>query len=266
VQGLHARSGIISDVLEAEEELKKRDQGVTFFEFLKFIQSPQQQDRLHAVIQQLLQLRELADQTEGLATVRHMVRGLLTEAEQVLQTTRRLSASLRRLLDPRHQHEGRRAHDVLREIRELAAALSDDPPWELGIEIEHSIDIAAPMARTNWAPPQRFDQVNLSDYVSDEDLRQRVFREFQQLQPIDWNGMRRRIRQAVQPRGECTLGELLQDEPPGGLVDVLGYLQIACDDRHHVDVDATEEVLLPDGNLGLRAVTVPLVRFVLAQE
>jgi hypothetical protein len=262
VQGRDSRGGILGDALGAEDELKRQDQGVTFFEFLKFIQSPSQQDRLHTVIQQLLKLRELADQTEGLATIRHMVRGLLDESEKVLQTTRRLSASLRRLLDTRTQHERRRATELLRQIRVLAAAMSADPPWHIGFEIDDVIAIQAPMSRTNWSPPTRFGQVNLTEYVSDESLRREVFRQFQQLQPIDWTAMRRRIRQAVEPRGRCTLGELLQDEPPGGLVDVLGYLQIACDDRHLVRADATEEIVLPDGELGLLAVTVPLVTFV----
>jgi hypothetical protein len=45
------------------------------------------------------------------------------------------------------------------------------------------------------------------------------------------------------------------------LVDVLGYLPIACDDRHLIRADATEEIILPDGALGLLAVTVPLVTF-----
>ena len=261
VQGLDSRGGILGDVLGAEDELKREDQGVTFFEFLRFIQSPQQQDRLQIVIRQLLQIRELADQAEGLETIRHMVRGLLDEAEKVLQTTRRLSASLRRLLDTRTEHERRRVTELLRQIRVLTSAMSDDPPRQIGVDIDDVIEIAAPMSRTNWSPPIRFEQIDLTEHVADEAMRREFFRLFQQLRPIDWNGMRRQVRQAVEPRGRCTLGELLQDEPPGGLVDVLGYLPIACDDRHLIRADATEEIILPDGALGLLAVTVPLVTF-----
>lgn len=261
VQGLDSRGGILGDALGAEDELKRQDQGVTFHEFLKFIQSPLRQDRLHEVIQQLLQLRDLADQVEGLATIRHMVRGLLDEAEKVLQTTRRLSTSLRRLLDTRTQHQRRRVTELLRQIRVLAVAMNDDPPRWIGIEIDDAIQIAAPMSRTNWAPPTRFEQVDLTVHMADETLRRELFRQFQQLRPIDWNAMRRRIRQTIEQRGQCTLGELLQDEPPTGLIDVLGFLQIACDDRHLVRADATEEIVLPDGELGLVTLTVPLVTF-----
>ena len=262
VLGVESRGGILGDALGAEDELKRQDQGVSFFEFLKFIQSPQRQDRLQAVIKQLLQLHELADQAEGLETIRHMVRGLLDEAEKVLQTTRRLSASLRRLIDTRSQQEQRRVTELLRQIRVLAASMSDAPPKSLGIEINDAIPISAPMSRTNWAPLSRFERIDLTEHIADEALRREVFRQFLQLRPIDWGGMRRRVRQALEPRGHCTLRELLDDEPPEGLLDVLGYLQIACDDRHLVRPDATEEFVLRNGELGMVAVTVPLVTFV----
>ena len=248
--------------LGAEDELKSQDQGITFFEFLKFIQSPQQQDRLRDIIGDLLRMRELADQSEGLETMRHMVRGLLDEAEKVLQTTRRLSASLRRLLDTRTQQERRRVTDLLRQIRVLAARMSDDPPRQIGFEIDGAIDISAPMLRTDWSPPVTFEQIDLTEHVADEELRRELFRQFQQLRQIDWNAMRRRIHQAVKERGHCTLRDLLNEEPPEGLIDVLGYLQIACEDGHQVRADASEEVILPDGDLGLLALTIPLVTFV----
>jgi len=262
VQGLDARGGILGDALGAEDALKSQDQGVSFFEFLKFIQSPQQQDRLRDIIRQLLHMRELADQTEGLETIRHMVRGLLDEAEKVLLTTRRLSASLRRLLDTRSQQDRRRVTDLLHQIRVLAAKMCDDPPRDIGLEIDGTIEISAPMSRTDWSPPLKFEQLDLTEHVADEELRRNLFRQFQQLRPIDWNTMRRRIRQALEPNGHCTLGELLHDEPPEGLIDVLGYLQIACEDGHQVRADATEQVVLPDDELDLMALTIPLVTFV----
>lgn len=264
VQGLDSRGGILGDALGAEDELKKQDQGVSFFEFLRFIQSPLQQDRLQAIIQQLLTLRELAEQSEGLETIRHMVRGLLDEAEKVLQTTRRLSSSLRRLLDTRTQHERRRVTELLRQIRVMAASMSDDPPRNVGLEVDQALEMCAPLSRTNWSPPARFEQVDLTEHVADEELRRAVFRAFLQLRPIDWNGMRQRILQAVRPHGRCTLGELLANEPPTGLVDVLGYLQIACDDGHLVRPDATEEIVLPpsDDDPRTLALIVPLVTFI----
>lgn len=262
MQGLDPRGGILGDALGAEDALKNQDQGVTFFEFLKFIQSPQQQDRLRDIIGQLTCMRELTDQTEGLETIRHMVRSLLDEAEKVLQTTRRLSASLRRLLDTRTQQERRRVTDLLRQIRIHLAKMSDDPPRHVGFEIDGPIELSAPMSRTDWSPPLRFEHIDLAEHVADESLRRKMFSQLQQLNPIDWNTMRRRIRESTGLFGNRTLGALLHDEPPEGLIDVLGYIQIACEDGHQVCTDAIEEVILPDGDLGLTVLSIPLVTFV----
>lgn len=89
-----------------------------------------------------------------------------------------------------------------------------------------------------------------------------MFSQLQQLNPIDWNTMRRRIRESTGLFGNRTLGALLHDEPPEGLIDVLGYIQIACEDGHQVCTDAIEEVILPDGDLGLTVLSIPLVTFV----
>ena len=87
--------------------LKKEDQGVSFFEFLRFIQLPDQQARLQSIIQLLLRIQELADQTDGLEIVLCMVTVLLAEAEKVVQTTRRLSSTL--LVAPRFASSTRAA-------------------------------------------------------------------------------------------------------------------------------------------------------------
>jgi hypothetical protein len=144
--------------------------------------------------------------------------------------------------------------------------MCDDPPRQIGFKIDGAIEISAPMSRTNWAPHLKFEQIDLSEHVADEELRRRLFSQFQQLRPLDWNAMRRRIRQAVEPRGHCTLGELLQMEPPDGLIDVIGYMQIACEDGHQVRPDASEEVTLPTGNLRPMTMTIPLVTFVVRRN
>ena len=93
--GGHKRGEILGFALDAEDILKKEDQGVSFYEFVRFILSPNEQTKLRQVIQALGQIGELSDQTEGLQVVRRMVPLLLAEAEQVMRTNQRLSATLR---------------------------------------------------------------------------------------------------------------------------------------------------------------------------
>lgn len=265
-EGIGSRGGILGDALDSEDALKREDQGVSFFEFLRFIQSPAQQDRLHEIIQELLRIDELAGQVEGLETVRRMVTVLLIEAEKVAQTTRRLSSTLRRLLDSRVQLERRRTGELLRDIRGLAAAMSENPPRDaVALEVDAEIHLNSPLSRTDWSPPTEFEQLNLTNHAPDEDAKLEAFRRYAELRPIDWVGIQRRIEEALSHRERVTLGQLVAERHPAArVVDVVGYLETAREDDHLIDRLATEDVLLPprsDDERGL-LVTIPLVTFV----
>ena len=94
---------------------------------MRFILSPTQQEKLQGIITDLGRLEAIAQQTDGLATVRRMVPLLLAEAEKVMRTNQRLSATLRRLLDSRSAADRQRLAQLLAEIRSLAAARPTAP-------------------------------------------------------------------------------------------------------------------------------------------
>lgn len=264
--GCDTRGGILEFALNAEDVLKREDQGVSFHEFVQFILSPSQQDKLHTIISQLMRIEELAEQVDGLETIRRMVPSLLAEAEQVMRTNQRLSATLRRLLDVKAYQDRQRVAELLREIMSLAASLAPRPPVDtVGVEVETKVAIASPFQRTFWSEPAQFVHVDLTEYEVDEERRAEAFRPLAMMQHLDWRGMRSSVQAAVAARGSVTLGNLLTEHPPeAGTVEVLGYLQIARDDGHIVSRDANEEILLPPRNGNGRAilVTVPLVQFV----
>jgi hypothetical protein len=267
VYGAESRGGILADALDSEDALKQEDQGVSFFEFLRFIQSPEQQARLQSIIQALLRIQELTDQTDRLEVVRRMVTVLLAEAEKVVQTTRRLSSTLRRLLDSHVQLERRRLAEMLQQIRGLAVAMCDDPPCsEVGLEIDADLGIASPWSRTDWCPPAEFEEIDLTEHVPDEDAKYEAFREYAALRPIDWIGIRNRIDAALLQYERVTLGRLVAERHPGAqVVDVIGYLETAREHGHHIDRIAREELNMTTGDGSGRVrrlrVTVPLVTF-----
>ncbi len=265
-EGRDTRGGILEFALDAEDVLKSEDQGVSFHEFVRFILSPSQQDKLQTIIQQLMRIEELAEQEAGLETVRRMVPLLLAEAEKVMRTNQRLSATLRRLLDVRAYRDRQRVAELLREIMGLAASLASHPPKDtVGVDVETKIEIASPFARTFWSEPPQFVHVDLTEHEVDEERRMETFRGLAMMQRLDWHGMRASVQAAVARDGSVTLGDLLAKHPPeAGVVEVLGYLQIARDDGHIISRDAEEEILVPARNGNGRAVlvTVPLVQFI----
>jgi len=265
-EGRETRGGILEFALDSEDKLKEEDQGVSFYEFVRFILSPSQQDKLQGIIQSLGHIEELTEQSDGLETVRRMVPSLLAEAQKVMRTNQRLSSTLRRLLDMRAYRDRRRVAQVLQEIVGLAVSVADDPPDDrVGVEVETKIGIASPLARSFWSEPQRFAAIDLTESTGNDKRRAEAFRALAEMQRLDWNRMRGCVADAVATRENVTLGNLLDENPPeAGAVEVLGYLQIARDDGHIVSPDATEDVLLrtdkADGKL--MVLTVPLVRFI----
>jgi hypothetical protein len=195
-----------------------------------------------------------------------MVPLLLAEAEKVMRTNQRLSATLRRLLDVKAYRDRQRVAELLREIMGLAASLAPHPPKDtVGVDVETKIEIASPFGRTFWSEPPQFAHVDLKEHETDQERRAEAFRALALMQRLDWRGMRASVQAAVARAGSVTLGDLLAEHPPdAGVVEVLGYLQIARDDGHIISRDAEEEILVPSRNGNGRAllVTVPLVQFI----
>jgi hypothetical protein len=265
-EGRDARGDILEYALDAEDLLKRDDAGASFYSFVEFILSPAEQERLQSTARQLARVPELAARGEGLEALRRMVPSLLAEAEKVMRTNQRLSAALRRLLDGRARADRRQVGRQCADILGLAASLADDPPRKtFRAEVETRAGIASPFARTFWSEPPTFTGVDLVEQAGDEGRRAEAFGELARMRRLDWRRMRECVKSATARHGTVTLGSLLEEHPPeAGVIEVLGYLQIAHDDGHIVSPVAEEEVVLPPGNGRGRvlALTLPLVRFV----
>lgn len=264
-QGRDPRGSILEYALDSEDLLKKEDQGVSFYEFVRFILSPVQQEKLQAIITELGRLEAIAQQTDGLATVQRMVPLLLAEAEKVMRTNQRLSATLRRLLDSHSAADRQRLAQLLMEIRSLAAARADSPPDEsLGVEIDTGIALALPLSRAFWSAAATFATLDLTEHAADDEKRLEAFRLLAGMHRLDWRSMRQRISEVVGMHGTATIGQIIENYPPQvGVVELLAYLQIARDEGHLISKQNVEQVCLRAQDPSQRDlhVTIPLVYF-----
>jgi hypothetical protein len=221
-EGRDSRGGILEFALDAEDVLKREDQGVSFYEFVRFILSPTQQEKLATIISQLNQIAELAEQSDGLETVGRMVPMLLEEARQVMRTNQRLSTTLRRLLDAGAQRDRQRVAQLCRDILGLAASMVSDPPRDaVSVEVETKIAMVSPFARTFWSEPHRFAAVDIAEHVLDEGRRADAFRLLADMHRLDWRRMRQQVRLSVARHGMVTLSRLLEDFPPEAISSVV---------------------------------------------
>ena len=272
VEGSDTRGGILGFALDSEDLLKKEDQGVSFYEFVRLVLTPSQTERLESIIREVRRIPDLESQRDGMETVRNMVTTLQNEAEKVMRTNQRLSATLRRLLDARAHAERQRMATVLREIRGHAVAIANNPPIDsVGLSVEVDMEIESPFRRTFWQEPTRLDAMDLTDYRVDAPDRMEAFRELAQMKRLEWKQMRNRIRELVDLYEAPTLADLLEKHPPeSGVIEVLGYLQIARDDGHLVNTTARQTIVIPWGKSSdaehneddVIQVALPLVTFV----
>lgn len=261
--GTERRGSILGFALDAEDELLTRnDQGITFKEFTRFILAPNQQERLEGVIAGLKAIDELHDQVAGMLTIDRMLPQLSVEARQVMRTNERLSRSLRRLLDLRSAGERQQLGRVLGDVLAVGASMSEAPPRQVTVDVDEAPDLRSPDARGFWSRAPGVSSVDLVPLVSDDRRRSAAFAQLAKLEALDWDRMRRRIRDHLDARASASLGTLIEKFPPRvGVIEVMGYIQLAREDRHVVNKEMTEVVIVRSEGRTLR-VTIPLVVFV----
>jgi hypothetical protein len=262
-EALDSRGQILGFALDAEDQLKDQDQGASFQAFVRLILSQSQQDALEQMVAQLDEIAELAEQIEGKQRMKGMIGSLSAEAERVLRVTRRLNATLRRLLDTRASSTRLRLVELLNEIRALASRHADHPP-ACGIDVLTDLDLLNVHQRTFWEAPVEFGELELSTAEQSDEERVLAFKHLAGMQRLDWDMMRSNIASLVGSEGQATLPELLNVHPPtAGTIEVLGYIQLAHDDGHEINANESEVIDIAVSEDGTQSVPyeVPRIRF-----
>jgi len=265
-ESLDSRGNILGFALDAEDQLKEQDQGAGFQAFVRLILSQSRQDELERMIAQLDEIGELAEQADGKQRMKGMIGSLSMEAEKVLRVTRRLNASLRRLLDKRASSTRLRLAEVLSGIRGLAARRSEHPS-QIGIDVLAELELLNVHQRPFWEAPIRFSDVEPANLEQSDDDRMLAFKHLAEMRRLDWDSMRSNIASVVAAAQETTLPELLREHPAtGGTIEVLGYIQLAHDDGHEVNEDEFEVVHVTTGGAGEVAKSYRVPRVVFLSE
>lgn len=133
-----------------------------------------------------------------------------------------------------------------------------------GVTLDLAVAIESPMRRAFWVEPPRFEDVDLSRFEPDARERHNVFEDFAALRHLDWPRMREHICQMLSSEANPTLSELIERYPvTSGIVEVVGYLQIASEDGHLVDPGSKETIVISARESDQRhyLVTIPRVTF-----
>lgn len=261
---IESRGDILGGAMDAEDLLKTEDEGVSFYAFISFLFSPDGQQSLRHTIDEVVRLDAIQDQRDAIVLLRSMVKSLLLEADKVLKTNGRLSTSLRRLLDAGSAEDRRQTAEVLRDIKQLACSLKNEtPPDECGASVQANIELSSPFSRTFWHAPQSFDN-QPADHVVDLENVRRQGDSLASLHLLDLEKLRINIRQALSESGSgISMERLIERFPPqAGVLELVGYFQVAFDDGHSINREVHQHVTIVDPQSGQRTrVRIPGITF-----
>jgi hypothetical protein len=253
------KGALLDRVFGEQDAIADSDQGKSFRAFWDFLMSPARQEELGARLEQLLALPEIAalEPDRRLARIHY---DWLEAGEVTQRTVARLSAQLRRYLDDRVWLENRRIMELLRSIEQHAAALRDEPPEALAIELDATAPrVELPLERPLYSPAARpriadgVPVVGKGDGVDASALFEQVH--------IDKARLQAHIRRSLQTRAQVSLPTLIEAQPlRQGLAELVAYLSLAAEDPAAViDESVRQKVSWVDAEGCRRRATLPTV-------
>jgi len=245
---MDTRGQILGKAMDAEDLLKTEDEGISFYAFIAFLFSPDGQQSLRQTIDEVTRLDAIQDERDSIMRLRSMVRSLLREADKVLETNGRLSTSLRKLLNVEAAEDRRQTGEVVRNIKQLAISLKNQPVDDQTCQavVQTSTGVASPFSRTFWTTPQSFDN-QPEEHVVDLERMSQERHTLASLELLDLDQLRDQVTTLIQSKGQATLEDLVDAFPPeSGVMELVGYFQVAFEDSYSINRDKHSEVVIED--------------------
>ncbi len=231
------KGALLGFVLDADSELKRSDQGKSFYAFWEFLSSERKRDELRTMLEAVYALPALQDISKEQDLLRRIIRYLGEAGEKVVQSNQRLSEQLRRLLDERSLAERRRVRELLSEIKQLA--LQNDTEL-LSLELDGDPEMNFPLERGLWEASSVQKITVRPTAAKIVDATDPIFQELYQQFWVNEAELENHLEVVLAEKGSCTLSEVLEVFPlTKGLPEVLGYMAIAGrNTRHSLDHNA----------------------------
>jgi len=239
------RGAIVGRTLDAQEQLRDSSQGQSFYAFWDFLLAPERRREFSELIELAYALPNLADELRNDVLLRRLQFILRSEGNKVVASNERLVAQLRRVLDVRQSAERREVGRLIQEIKTLAHRTRDLPVHLELIEVDTNIEISSVMSKAPWTPATSIEFGEGLQVSEGGDYRE-TLAAFLRLHPVDFERLRKNIRDCLQTRVQISLPELLDLCPPrNGVLELLAYLLIADSDGPHVVFESLDLIKLP---------------------
>jgi len=260
-----AKGALLVYALDALDEIEEQPQGKSFKAFWEFLMDEKKQQELSTLTEQLYKLlKERNIDYNNDRFLKNLKRYLHASGKKVIDSNRKLSEKISRVLSEKNLLERRRAMELIGEIRQMAFSLVDsrfkdetfieieDEPfvnlidrWELNASKDEVTEVLFP------------DGVGGTEY-SEADLKS-LFDQF----AIDKKKLLQRIDSMLIDKTQITLKEVIDHYGlEDGLSEVVGYFSIATSSNHHIIIEGTVEQI----EIEKRRVNVPMVIYTKAYK
>lgn len=259
------KGALLVYTLDALDEIENKPQGKSFKAFWEFLMDEKKQQEYNELTDKLYQLlneREIDYNNDKF--LKYLKRFLHASGRKVIDSNKKLSEKISRVLSEKNRVERRRTMELIGEIRQLAFSLIDEGVKDdsfLTIEVDPHIDLFDRWQL--WKP----GDVNLTTFfpegigglVSDDVDLTTLFDQFnfdkrKLLDRIDTM----LIDAAAMNKAQVTLREIVDRFGiENGLSEIVGYFSIATEFPQHI---IREEINDPI-QLGKRQINVPLILY-----
>ncbi len=251
-----AKGTLLVFALDALDEIDQKPQGKSFKAFWEFLMDERRQQEFSQLTEKLYQL--LTEQNIDYNNdrfLKHLKRYLHVSGRRVIDSNRKLSEKLSRVLSEKNLLERRRAMELIGEIRQMAYSLIDTKIKEddfLTIEDEPNINLF-----DRWEPGEEKDIITgiLFPDGSEDDTNPDLKILFDQF-TIDRKKLLQRIDAMLEGKSQVTLKEIVDEYGiENGLSEIVGYFSIATSESHHIILEEAKEPIL----VGDIQMNVPIV-------
>lgn len=253
-----AKGTLLVFALDALDEIDQKPQGKSFKAFWEFLMDEKRQQEFTQLTDRLYQiLNEHNIDYNNDRFLKHLKRYLHVSGRKVIDSNRKLSEKISRVLSEKNMLERRRAMELIGEIRQMAYSLIDARIKEddfISIEDEPYINLF-----DRWEPGDEKDTIanilfpdgSIEDETGDFKL---LFDQF----TIDKKKLQQRIDTMLEAKGQVTLKEIVDEYGlENGLSEIVGYFSIGASGSHQI-IEGTQESII----IGNRVVKVPLVIYI----
>lgn len=255
------KGSLLVFALDALDDIEQKDQGKSFKAFWEFLMDDKKQKEFSNLTEKLYELlKERSIDYSNDRFLKNLKRYLHVSGRKIIDSNRKLSEKISRVLSERNLLERRRAIELIGEIRQIAYTLIETKIKDdefIFIEDKPYLNLV-----DRWEPTYDKDvnkEVLFPDGIGGQITSEADFKTLFDQFTIDKQKLNHRISTMLQDKSQVTLKEIVDNYGlQNGLSEIVGYLSIAASDNHHFILEETIDPI----SIGERKLNVPMIIFV----